>query len=336
VVEAETAHLEAQLAGHLSALAETVPGVGYVAAKPSPKSEVERIGDTDRVNIKKYVPPEISVGAVQHELKLDENRKAALTAMAINPKAKLIYVVRDEEGNVLKVGETKGSKIEVRFAKYYTARLYGNHEITVDILEVKLPAKVKLRTVEASVRGALLKDAESGITDAAERGRLLPWDNTDNRLGYLGQGTPGQYWRGREDQGWAWDLATGLLRVKATGEPVSPFFRTGGITADMVLPEPPRPPPSAKDLKQALIRNGGNVSAVARELGFHRQTITNYLEAAGIEPSDFSPPTKAAMKQSLSKHDGDVDKVAKELQLSKAKLMGYLKAAKIDPDDYVP
>jgi hypothetical protein len=98
----------------------------------------------------------------------------------LKPGQDALYVLRDSEGVVLKVGKTSESGAKGRFAVYTRAGKLTNKELQLEVY----PLKASDRTAE-SFEKALRTEMES-------QGHRMPWDNTNARLGRSGFGTPGE------------------------------------------------------------------------------------------------------------------------------------------------
>ncbi|MEJ2590093.1 MAG: RHS repeat-associated core domain-containing protein [Candidatus Thiodiazotropha sp.] len=92
----------------------------------------------------------------------------------------LVYILRDADtGELLKVGKTSVSKFNGRFAQYDKAAKKTGRNLEADVFSFKAD-NFTAESIEKEIRDNFV----------AERHRL-PWDNTNQRLGREGPGTPG-------------------------------------------------------------------------------------------------------------------------------------------------
>ncbi|WP_338871435.1 hypothetical protein [Myxococcus stipitatus] len=107
----------------------------------------------------------------------------------------IVYVLRDaRSGEILKVGKTEVSAFDSRFQPYARAGRRTGRELELDAWAVPMSSE---RTIE-SLEGDVRRHLES-------QGHLLPWDNTNSRLGRPGPGVPGVYQSSTAKKGFHWN-----------------------------------------------------------------------------------------------------------------------------------
>ncbi len=160
------------------------------------------------VDLKHYMPEQYEVVGEQRTIDVNSPRWRQ-QLKGFNPRDKqYLYAVRNAEtGEVLKVGETES--LSKRLADYRTASLtsaeHGGN-VVVDVVEVKVPEGGSLTEAEASMRKDVLEDARgANKLPQAEESEVLPWDNSSNRLGRGGPGTPGADSYDLKTKGLKWD-----------------------------------------------------------------------------------------------------------------------------------
>ena len=97
------------------------------------------------------------------------------STVQLKPGQEALYILRDAEGNILKVGKTSESAAAGRFSVYKRA---GAAQVEV------YPLKASEQTAETFEQILRKK--------MATEGHPMPWDNTSGRLGRPGFGTPGE------------------------------------------------------------------------------------------------------------------------------------------------
>ena len=105
---------------------------------------------------------------------------ASFTKVKLKPGQDALYVLRDSEGVVLKVGKTSESAVTNRFSVYKRAGKLTDKQLHLDVFPLK-PGAHSAEHFEQALRAEM------------ERlGHRMPWDNTKGRLGRSGFGTPGE------------------------------------------------------------------------------------------------------------------------------------------------
>lgn len=84
-----------------------------------------------------------------------------------------------DTGELLKVGKSEVGTFKGRFEKYATAGTKTGRNLSLDAFSVDKSAINSIESIEKSMREGLEK-----------AGHSLPWDNTGQRLGRPGPGTP--------------------------------------------------------------------------------------------------------------------------------------------------
>ena len=161
----------------------TPPAVAPKVTPPAVQPVKPVVGATGatppKVVIKPITPDDIKKLGIDAEapqtLKSGDFSKAKL---ALGQDA--LYIVRDADGSVLKVGKTSESAITGRLRVYKNAEKLEGRTIQVEVYPLK-PGKQKAETFEAALRKKMVAD-----------GHAMPWDNTGGRLGRSGFGTPGE------------------------------------------------------------------------------------------------------------------------------------------------
>lgn len=132
-----------------------------------------------KVVIKPITPDDIKKLGIDAEAPLTLT-SADFSKAKLAPGQDALYIVRDADGTVLKVGKTSETAITGRLRVYKNAEKLEGRTIQVEIYPLK-PSKQKAETFEAALRKKMVGD-----------GHAMPWDNTGNRLGRPGFGTPGE------------------------------------------------------------------------------------------------------------------------------------------------
>ncbi|MDR6546259.1 RHS repeat-associated protein [Chryseobacterium rhizosphaerae] len=92
----------------------------------------------------------------------------------------IVYILKDADtGEFLKIGKSEVGTFKGRFEKYATAGNKTGRNLSLDVFTVDKTALSSVESIEKSMREGLEK-----------MGYSLPWDNTLNRLGRSGPGTP--------------------------------------------------------------------------------------------------------------------------------------------------
>jgi hypothetical protein len=198
-------------------------------------------------------------------------RPDGVDSLNLPPDSKVLYIVRDQDGNVLKVGETTaGEPLEARFDRYARAGSRLNLELKIEVRPVTVPEGQGIRAFEQSLRDQV---------DWGASGRL-PWDNTvldglGPRLGRPGPGTPFEPLPGGSPlrkQGWYWNERGEL--VPPGGGPAPSFRRSNA-------------PPPADAVRSRIAAAEGDVEAAAEAAGVSTRTFYDWLRRYGIRPADF-------------------------------------------------
>jgi hypothetical protein len=172
-----------------------------------------------------------------------------------------LYTVRDvETGTTLKVGQT--SDLKGRLGDYVTGNNTSQKfEAVVDVVEVKLPEGTTAEAAEKEVRDQLEKDLLNEAEPGTEAKDVLPWDNTNERLGRSGPGTPGEdSYNLREKKNLMWD-----------GDNLVPYDPSKPVMGGRVTGPTP-------EFIAALEKNGGNAAATAREVGVPERTAQGWAK----------------------------------------------------------
>jgi hypothetical protein len=104
---------------------------------------------------------------------------ADFSKVKLKPGQDALYILRDSEGTVLKVGKTSESGAINRFSRYKTAGKLTGKEVQLEVHPLK-PSKHIAEHFEKALR-----------INMDNQGHAMPWDNTGGRLG-PGFGTPGE------------------------------------------------------------------------------------------------------------------------------------------------
>ena len=170
------------------------------------------------------------------------------------PKAKrdkAIYILRDRaSGAVLKVGIAE--KHLKRITQYSNAGNKLGLDLELDIAIVRPHRGVTIDDIEVDLRRRLTQE-----------GQILPWDNTDTRLGRADRGTP---FVNPSNKDLMWDINGNLVRKDSGAAP--PLVR-GGV-------------PSADELAR-LLHGGATNAEIALAKGVSRRTVQRWLKDARRE-----------------------------------------------------
>lgn len=110
-----------------------------------------------------------------------------LSSVKLKPGQDALYIVKDSEGTVLKVGKTSDLGAKGRFSVYKRGGKLTNKTIEIEVY----PLEVQPRPLSRTAKNA--EFYESKLRSSMESdGHTMPWDNTKQRLGYEGFGTPGE------------------------------------------------------------------------------------------------------------------------------------------------
>ncbi len=163
--------VEADAAGEAAKPKPDTPGTD----KKTPETDIAKkpaeLKRPEPVNMKdigaKTDPPQMLDDTNFSKVKLDKGHDA-------------LYILRDADGVVLKVGKTSATGAKGRFAVYKRAGKLTGKKLTLEVHQLK-PGDVTAEFYEKALR-----------TKMEGEGHLLPWDNTGQRLGKPGFGTPGE------------------------------------------------------------------------------------------------------------------------------------------------
>ena len=152
-------------------------------AKSKPSAKVEEAGPPTKA--KETGPPAKAepfdmkqIGAdaeAPHIVDIDNASKIAL-----KPDQDALYILRDSEGNIMKVGKTSASAITNRMRVYKNAGTLTGKKLQVEVHPLQ-PSDQIAEHFEKALRAKFV-----------DQGHPLPWDNTGGRLGRPGFGTPGE------------------------------------------------------------------------------------------------------------------------------------------------
>ena len=178
--------------------AETGEGT---AINPSETSAAPKQGEPDATTVK---PGEEGKSAVKPgEKPLDVEKDLGVKSepvqhlghddfdkVQLKPKQDALYIVRDTDGNILKVGTTNGGAVKDRFKKYKDSGDMVGIKVTLEVHPLNMKSlrgkKVKAEHFETKLREKMETDGE-----------IMPWDNSKvynnkGRLGFKGFGTPAE------------------------------------------------------------------------------------------------------------------------------------------------
>jgi hypothetical protein len=230
------------------------------------------------VNLREHLPEDVQLvdiaGKQQHSIPLDKDWRRAAAELT-QGEHELLYALRDARtGEILKIGKTESGTLIGRAEKYATAgsEQYANRELVMDIVSIKAPEGSSLGTVENQARASMEASItqEWGGTQGPQGQPPLRWDNTEQRLGYKGPGTPGVRTREMREKGLYWE-----------GERVVSEAGAGP------MPVRPSSVPSRDQLVELLQRHNGNVAEVAKALGKSEGSVYYYVQKQGLELSSF-------------------------------------------------
>lgn len=98
----------------------------------------------------------------------------------LDPKRDALYILRDSEGVILKVGKTSDAGVKGRFAVYQRAGRLTEKTLQLEVIPLE-PSAHTAEHYEIALRAEM-----------EAQGHHMPWDNTGRRLGRDGFGTPGE------------------------------------------------------------------------------------------------------------------------------------------------
>lgn len=179
----------------------------------------------------------------------------------LRPDQQCIYVLRDGNGAILKVGKSSAGNAEGRFRKYRTAGADLEMDLSLEVTPLKAGAsEADASGLEGRLRAAL-----------QDEGHIMPWDATAGRLGRPGPGVPFEPHRGARIPG---TRRRGPAEYDWTPEGNLVAVNSGATISGSRLP-----PPDRNALHALLERNGGDIQRVQQELqrqGVERSTSTLY------------------------------------------------------------
>jgi Domain of unknown function (DUF4157) len=162
-----------------------------VSAEPKPKPE-GKAAPGPGIEPKPAVKPKPPAGAVDPVRQpFDMSAIAAKTdaaqmlgkdfsAVKLKPGQDALYILRDADGTILKVGKTSAAGAKGRFSVYKRAGKLTGRELELEVYPLQAGTK-NAEFYESALRGHM-----------ESQGHALPWDNTGQRLGRPGFGTPGE------------------------------------------------------------------------------------------------------------------------------------------------
>jgi hypothetical protein len=280
---------------------ETTPTTRTGAPEPTPPGgpgpAPQALAPTPVIaDLAAHLPAGVRAAGPQESLPIGPGWANEVARLGLGDKP-VLYVLRDvATGEILKVGLS--DDLGGRLGPYQTATLpkYSGRRVAIDVLRVELDPNVPLRRAEGQVRtrveGSLsavhgrrqttLPDGRTVAVD--DQGRIvLPWDNTDRRLGYAGPGTPGTSMP--RDSTWRW----GVPEPDAVRERLEPTTPGSGRA---VPPEPPQAPkfvpPQAPELtgwvRDWLATRPPETPPTVAELA--RRVAQRYEAQTGQKPSE--------------------------------------------------
>lgn len=98
----------------------------------------------------------------------------------LKPGQDALYILRDADGTILKVGKTSAGGAKNRFSVYKRAGKLTGKQLQLEVHPLK-PSAHNAEHFEGALR-----------TKMKSEGNAMPWDNTGGRLGRPGFGTPGE------------------------------------------------------------------------------------------------------------------------------------------------
>ncbi|WOJ90443.1 hypothetical protein RZS28_03870 [Methylocapsa polymorpha] len=102
------------------------------------------------------------------------------SSVKLKPGQDALYILRDAEGTILKVGKTSANGAVNRFSVYKRAGTLTGKNVQLEVHPLKAGGR------NAEFYEQALREQMEG------QGHALPWDNTSQRLGRPGFGTPGE------------------------------------------------------------------------------------------------------------------------------------------------
>jgi hypothetical protein len=258
------------IAEHFKALGEQHPTLGK--AMNEPKAIVEGEGaKTAKPAVAEVDLSNVEVGKRQV---VDADK---IGTLKFDGDPDVIYVLRDKEtGAVLKVGKTTGEGAPGRLDAYDLAARRLKLKLELEVITIKTPKGEKVELYEGKLRSQI-----------EEQGHILPWDNTKNRLGHEGPGTPFEPLAGpskadvdpkteeklpsmREEM--MWDEKGNLVRKD--GQPVPEWVRKNAA-------------PTKEDIMRLAREHKGNLAEMAKAAGKAESSIRRLLAAYDLQAKDF-------------------------------------------------
>jgi hypothetical protein len=105
---------------------------------------------------------------------------ADFSKVKLKPDQDALYILREADGTVLKVGKTSASGAKGRFSVYKRAGKQTGKDLRLEVYPLK-PGTKTAEFYESALRAKM-----------ESQGHGMPWDNTGQRLGRPGFGTPGE------------------------------------------------------------------------------------------------------------------------------------------------
>lgn len=219
-------------------------------------------------------------------LKMDEFDQVNLRKTQDPEGQQAVYILRDSNGNILKVGKTSRSNAAKRFAKYRKAGEKLGIDLILEVTPLK-PADALAGGQAKALRG---EDVEGPLRSAMEaEGQIMPWDNTGGRLERPGPGVPFERIVGERPR----DPVTGKRTELPPEYEWSPEGNIKKIDPS-TPPRQPRPsPPDRAELISLLTKHRGNVKAMAKTLETKKGalvpegTLRRWLSENNLSVKDF-------------------------------------------------
>lgn len=259
------------IADHFKALGEQHPSLGK--AMNDPKAIVEGEG------------AETGTPAARQPLDLSEIEAGPrqvvdagdIKSLKFEGDPDVLYVLRDKKtGAILKVGKTTGNAAPGRLDAYDLAARRLSIELELEVITINTPKGAKVELYEGRLRAQI-----------GAEGHILPWDNTQNRLGHEGPGTPFEPLAGPSKadvdpetgetlpsmrEKLMWDEKGNL--VSKDGRPIPEWVRKNAA-------------PTKEDIMRLARENKGDIAEMAKATGKAESSIRRLLAEYGIRASDF-------------------------------------------------
>jgi hypothetical protein len=111
----------------------------------------------------------------------------SFSSVKLKPNQDALYIVRDSKGEVLKVGKTSDLGVKGRFSVYRRGGKIDGRTVEIEVY----PLEIQPRPLTKSAKTAEYYEAKLRSAMEAD-GHKMPWDNTNQRRGHEGFGTPGE------------------------------------------------------------------------------------------------------------------------------------------------